>query len=121
MMRSARSADAFLAFCKDKDLSPHTMRPYRQIVRELKERWPDWRAMDVDYDELEDHRDELVEAGLPGSTLNERRAVLWCTFRRLRGLQRRGGVNARTGCRLRCHRHSLHRQRRQLPTNQRRA
>ena len=80
----SRCADSFLAFCEDKGLSPNTMRTYRQIVCELKERWPDWRVTDVDYDELEDYHDELIEAGLAGSTLNQRRAVLSGIFKRAR-------------------------------------
>jgi hypothetical protein len=38
--------------------------------RQLKARWQDWRAVDVDADELEDYRDELAERGLDGSTIN---------------------------------------------------
>jgi integrase len=79
-----RCADAFIAYCEEKGRSPNTIRTYRQIVRELKARWPDWRVIDVDYDELEDYNDELVEAGLAASTRNQRRAVLSGVFKRAR-------------------------------------
>jgi integrase len=79
-----RCADAFIASCEEKGRSPNTIRTYKQIVRELKARWPDWRIVDVDYDELEDYHDELVEAGLAASTRNQRRAVLAGVFRRAR-------------------------------------
>jgi integrase len=71
-----RCADAFLESCREKGRSPTTLRTYEQIVGEVKARWGDWRAVDVDADELEDYRDELAERGLAGSTLNQRRAVL---------------------------------------------
>jgi integrase len=76
-----RCADAFIAHCEQKGLSPNTMRTYKQIVGEIKSRWQGWRAVDVDADELEDYRDELVENGLAGSTLNQRRAVLSGIFK----------------------------------------
>ena len=56
----ARCADAFLDSCRDKGRSPNTLRTDEQIVREVKAHWEDWRAVDVDSDELEDYRDELV-------------------------------------------------------------
>ena len=86
-----RCLDGFLERCEEKDLSPNTMRTYRQIVTELRGRWgtdPDdeldagWRIADVDQDELEDYREELVETrGLAGSTINQRRAVLSGVFK----------------------------------------
>ena len=76
-----RCVDAFLERCEEKGRSPNTLRTYRQIARELKARWEDWRAVDVDADELEDYRDELAERGLAGSTLNQRRAVLSGIFK----------------------------------------
>jgi integrase len=79
-----RCADVYLVFCQERDLSPNTLRTYGQIVRDLKERWSGWRVLDVDYDELEDYHHELVEAGLAGSTINQRRAVLSGIFKRAR-------------------------------------
>jgi Phage integrase, N-terminal SAM-like domain len=79
-----RCADAFITHCEENGRSANTLRTYRQIVRELKARWPDWRVVDVDYDELEDYHAELVEAGLAASTRNQRRAVLSGAFRRAR-------------------------------------
>jgi integrase len=85
-----RCLDGFLARCEEKELSPNTMRTYRQIVVELRARWgadPEdefdegWRVVDVDQDELEDYRDDLEERGLAGSTLNQRRAVLSGVFK----------------------------------------
>ena len=76
-----RCADAFLESCREKNRSPTTLRTYEQIVGEVKARWQDWRAVDVDADELEDYRDELAERGLAGSTLNQRRAVLSGIFK----------------------------------------
>jgi hypothetical protein len=71
----------FLESCREKGRSPTTLRTYGQIVGEVKARWRDWRAVDVDADELEDYRDELAERGLAGSTLNQRRAVLSGIFK----------------------------------------
>jgi integrase len=79
-----RCADVYLEFCEEKGRSPNTLRTYRQIVRELKSRWSGWRIVDVDYDELDDYHDELVEAGLAASTRNQRRAVLSGIFKRAR-------------------------------------
>jgi integrase len=76
-----RCADAFLESCREKGRSPTTLRTYGQIVGEVKGRWRDWRAVDVDAGELEDYRDELAERGLAGSTLNQRRAVLSGIFK----------------------------------------
>ena len=76
-----RCVDAFIERCEEKGRSPNTLRTYRQIARELKARWEDWRTVDVDADELEDYRDELTERGLAGSTLNQRRAVLSGVFK----------------------------------------
>ena len=76
-----RCADAFLESCREKGRSPTTLRTYEQIVGEVKARWQDWRAVDVDADELEDYRDELAERGLAASTLNQRRAVLSGIFK----------------------------------------
>jgi integrase len=76
-----RCADAFLESCREKGRSPTTLRTYGQLVGEVKARWRDWRAVDVDADELEDYRDELAERGLAGSTLNQRRAVLSGIFK----------------------------------------
>jgi hypothetical protein len=73
-----RCVDAFLAHSEAQGRSPNTLRTYRQIADELKSRWQGWRIVDVDvdFDELEDYRDELAERGLAGSTLNQRRAAL---------------------------------------------
>jgi integrase len=79
-----RCVDAFLADCEERGRSPNTLRTYRQIAAEVKARWEGWRVVDVDYDELEDYRDELAARGLAGSTLNQRRAVLSGIFRRAR-------------------------------------
>jgi integrase len=76
-----RCVDVFIERCEEKGRSPNTLRTYRQIARELKARWADWRTVDVDADELEDYRDELTERGLAGSTLNQRRAVLSGVFK----------------------------------------
>jgi hypothetical protein len=76
-----RCVDAFIERCEEEGRSPNTLRTYRQIARELKVRWEDWRTVDVDADELEDYRDELTERGLAGSTLNQRRAVLSGVFK----------------------------------------
>ena len=76
-----RCADAFLESCREKRRSPTTLRTYTQIAGELKARWQDWRAVDVDADELEDYRDELAERGLAGSTRNQRRVVLSGIFK----------------------------------------
>jgi integrase len=76
-----RCADSFIESCLEKGRSPTTLRTYEQIVREVKARWQDWRAVDVDAEELEDYRDELAERGLAGSTLNQRRAVLSGIFK----------------------------------------
>jgi hypothetical protein len=76
-----RCADAFLESCREKGRSPTTLRTYTRISGELKARWQDWRAVDVDADELEDYRDELAERGLASSTLNQRRAVLSGIFK----------------------------------------
>jgi integrase len=85
-----RCADAFLEHCRERGRSPTTLRTYTPIASELKARWQDWRAVDVDADELEDYRDELAERGLAGSTLNQRRAVLSGIFK---VAQRRFRVN----------------------------
>ncbi len=76
-----RCADAFLESCRENGRSPTTLRTYEQIVGEVKARWVNWRAVDVDADELEDYRDELAERGLAASTLNQRRAVLSGIFK----------------------------------------
>jgi site-specific recombinase XerD len=77
-----RCVDAFLAHSEAQGRSPNTLRTYRQIADELKSRWQGWRIVDVDvdFDELEDYRDELAERGLAGSTLNQRRAALSGVF-----------------------------------------
>ena len=81
-----RCVDAFLAHSEAQGRSPNTLRTYRQIAAELKSRWQGWRIVDVDvdFDELEDYRDELAERGLAGSTLNQRRAALPGVFERAR-------------------------------------
>ena len=86
-----RCLDGFLEVCEEKGLSPNTMRTCRQIVDELRARWgadpadesgSGWRVVDVDQDELEDYRDDLVEEReLAASTLNQRRAVLSGVFK----------------------------------------
>lgn len=83
-VRFDRCVDAFLAYCEAQGRSPNTMRTYRQIASEVRARWEDWRVADVDFDELEDYREELAERGLAGSTLNQRRAVLSGIFKRAR-------------------------------------
>jgi len=79
-----RCVASFLAYCEAQGRSPNTMRTYRQIAAEVMARWEGWRVVDVDYDELEDYREELAERGLAGSTLNQRRAVLSGIFKRAR-------------------------------------
>jgi integrase len=76
--------DAFLAYCEAQGHSPNTVRTYGQIAAEIRTRWEGWRVVDVDFDELEDYRQELAERGLAGSTLNQRRAVLSGIFKRAR-------------------------------------
>jgi integrase len=51
---------------------------------QVRGRWGEWRVVDVDFEELEDYREELAERGLAGSTLNQRRAVLSGIFKRAR-------------------------------------
>src|SRR5215203_451274 len=80
-VRFDRCVDAFLTYCEAQGRSPNTMRTYRQIASEVRARWEDWRVVDVDYEELEDYREELAERGLAGSTLNQRRAVLSGIFK----------------------------------------
>ena len=79
-----RCVDGFLAHCEAQGRSPNTIRTYRQIAAEVRARWEGWRIVDVDFEQLEDYRDELAERGLAGSTLNQRRAVLSGIFKRAR-------------------------------------
>ncbi len=76
-----RCVEGFLERCEEAGRSPTTLRTYRQIARELSARWEGWRVVDVDADELQDYRDELMERGLSANTLNQRRAVLSGVFK----------------------------------------